>query len=117
MAIKWANNATGTLASAITNSATSITLSAGNGALFPTISGSDYFYATLVDSSNNKEIVKVTGVVGNVLTIVRGHDSSTAKSHVAGSKVRHMAIAEDFRNAAPAAATAPAAPAATPAKK
>jgi hypothetical protein len=49
-----------------------------------------------------EEIVDVTypSVPGsNTLTIVRGIDSSTAISHSAGAKVRHMAIGRDFRDA------------------
>ena len=44
----------------ITNSATSITLASGQGARFPTLSTDDYFYATLIDTVNNLEIVKCT---------------------------------------------------------
>lgn len=68
------------------------------------INTTDDFIVVIEPDTSNEEILKVTGVSGSVVTIVRGHDSSTAKTHTAGSKVRHMAIAEDFRNAAPAAA-------------
>ena len=60
MGIKFTNNAFGTLNAGITNSATSITLASGQGARFPTLSTDDYFYATLIDTSNNLEIVKCT---------------------------------------------------------
>jgi hypothetical protein len=49
-----------------------------------------------------EEIVDVTypSTPGsNTVTIVRGIDSSTAISHSAGAKVRHMAIGRDFRDA------------------
>jgi hypothetical protein len=49
-----------------------------------------------------EEIVEVTypsSSSSNTLTIVRGIDSSTAISHSAGAKVRHMAIGRDFRDA------------------
>ena len=57
MSVKFANNAVSTLASGISNSATSITVASGNGALFPSLTGSEYFYATLIDALNNLEIV------------------------------------------------------------
>ena len=57
MPLKFANNAFGTLSAGITNSATSITLASGQGARFPTLSSGDYFFATLIDTSNNLEIV------------------------------------------------------------
>lgn len=93
MAIKWTNNATGTLASSITNTATSITLTAGQGALFPAISGSDYFYATLVDSSNNIEIVKVTARVSDVFTVVRGQEGTTARAYASASRLEQRPTA------------------------
>lgn len=87
MAIKFANNASSTLASSITNSATTITLSAGGGGLFPALGASDYFYATLADSSNNLEIVKCTARSGDTLTVVRGQEGTTARAYVAGDKL------------------------------
>jgi hypothetical protein len=88
MAIKFTNNATTTLASSITASATSIPLSVGTGALFPavTTASGDYFYATLVDSSNNIEIVKVTNRATDTLTVVRGQDGTTAKAYIGGDR-------------------------------
>ena len=87
MAIKFANNATATLASGITNTQTTLSVSTGQGALFPALTGGDYFYATLVDSSNNLEVIKVTGRTGDAFTIVRGQDSTTARSFASGDKV------------------------------
>lgn len=86
MAIKWANNATTTIASGIASGATTITVAGGTGSLFPTAGGADYFYATLNDSSNNIEIVKVTGRSGDVMTVVRGQDGTTAQAFVGGDK-------------------------------
>lgn len=88
MAIKFTNNATTTLASSITASATSIPLVVGTGALFPAIAGGsgDHFYGTLVDSSNNIEIVKVTARSTDTLTVIRGQDGTTAKAYIGGDK-------------------------------
>lgn len=88
MAIKFTNNATTTLASSITASATSIPLAVGTGALFPAIAGGsgDHFYGTLVDSSNNIEIVKVTARSTDTLTVVRGQDGTTPKPYIGGDK-------------------------------
>lgn len=87
MTILFTNNASATLASALASAATSMTVSSGQGAYFPVIAGTDYFYVTLVDTSNNLEIVKVTGRASDVLTIVRAQDGTAARSFAGGDKV------------------------------
>lgn len=86
MAIKWANNATTTIASGITSGDTTITVAGASGALFPNAGSGDYFYATLNNSNNDIEIVKVTGRSGDVMTVVRGQDGTTAAAWVGGDK-------------------------------
>lgn len=81
MGIKVTNNAFGTLNAGINSSVTTIVLTAGQGARFPTLSTNDYFYATLVDTSNNLEIVKVTARSTDTLTAVRGQDGTTARAY------------------------------------
>ena len=86
MAVKFSNNAKTALSSGITSSATSITVA--DGSVFPSISGSDYFYVTLeVDSDSDlKEIVKCTARNGNTLTITRGQDGTSARTFSSGDK-------------------------------
>ena len=86
MAIKWANNATTTIASGITSGDTTITVAGASGALFPAAGSGDYFYATLNNSNNDIEIVKVTSRSGDVMTVVRGQDGTTAAAWVGGDK-------------------------------
>lgn len=86
MAVLFANNATATLASGITSGATALALTAGQGALFPTPANPDYFYTTLVDASNNIEIVKCTGRSGDNLTVVRAQQGTSARAYLAGDK-------------------------------
>jgi hypothetical protein len=83
----FSNNASATLASSISTSSTSITVSTGMGALFPTITAGTYFYATLTDSSNNLEIIKVTGRTSDSLTVVRAQEGTTARAYAAADKV------------------------------
>jgi hypothetical protein len=79
--LKVANKATGSLNSGITDSDTSLQLKAGEGAKFPSISGSEYFYAVLQTSAGAWEVVKVTAVSGDQFTtIVRNQDSSTGSA-------------------------------------
>src|SRR6267142_3540147 len=83
--IKVANNAKSVLASSITNIATSATVAAGEGDRFPVLGASEYFYATLEDSSTNKEIVKVTARTADTMTITRAQQGTTAISFAATS--------------------------------
>jgi hypothetical protein len=87
MTIKFANNASAPLASAISSTSTAVILTAGRGAAFPTLGADDYFYATLVNSSNQLEIVKVTARAGDTLTVVRGQDGTASRSYSAGDKL------------------------------
>jgi hypothetical protein len=76
--LKVENNASGSLSAGITAIATSLSLKTGEGAEFPAITGSEYFYATLQKAGGAWEIVKVTAVSGDdFTTIVRNVDSST----------------------------------------
>jgi len=86
MAIKFANNATTTLASGIVSSDTTITVAGSSGGLFPSAGSGDYFYATLVNSANDIEIVKVTARSGDVMTVVRGQDGTIALDWIGGDR-------------------------------
>jgi hypothetical protein len=87
MTVKFTNNASATLATSINTSVTSISVTAGQGAQFPSLTSGEFFYATLVDSSNNLEIVKVTARSSDTLTVVRGQDSTTPRAYIAGDKI------------------------------
>jgi hypothetical protein len=88
----------------LTTTATTITVANATnllGGINPaSITSTDNFIVVLEPETSSEEIVKVTGVSSNTLTVVRGHDGSTGKTHTSGSKVRHMGIAEDLRDAA-----------------
>jgi hypothetical protein len=100
MGIKLTNNAFGTLAAGISSSATSITLTSGQGARFPTLSAGDYFYATLIDTSNNLEIVKCTARSTDVLTVTRAQESTTARAYSTGDRIEIRLTAQTFLDAA-----------------
>ena len=94
MGIKFANSAFATLASGINSSATSITLTTGQGARFPSLSAGDYFFATLIDTSNNLEIVKCTARSTDVLTVTRGQESTTARAFSTGDRIELRVTAQ-----------------------
>jgi len=85
--VLFSNNASGALASSITSTGTTITLTTGGGAQFPAISGGNYFYATLTDSSNNLEIVKVTARATDVFTVVRAQEGTIGRAYAAADKL------------------------------
>ena len=87
MGVKYTNNAETTLASAISStSATSVTVASSS--TFPSLSGSDYFYATLeLADASAREVVKVTAVSGTTWTVVRGQDDTTARTFAVDDKV------------------------------
>lgn len=84
MAIKFSNNAKTTVSSAVSTTDTSI--SVADASDFPTLGAGDYTYATLAELSTpaNLEIVKVTAISGNTLTVVRAQQSTTARSFSSG---------------------------------
>lgn len=96
------NNAYGVLAANIASGATSLTLQTGNGARFPVASsgffGVGTFWATLVDASNNIEIVKCTTHVANsdTFTISRAQQSTSARAFVAGDRFEMRITKEHF---------------------
>ena len=82
--ILYSNNASTTLASGISNSATTIVVATGTGSLFPTISSvDDYFNVTLADSAKHIEIVTVTARTGDTFTVMRGMENTTARAWLA----------------------------------
>ena len=88
----------------LTNSATSHTFTAAltyaNGVTVPTLSGSDYFLLTILDSSGNlSEVVKVTAYnsATAAATLVRGQEGTSGVSHSSGDKVTIAAYATDFK--------------------
>jgi hypothetical protein len=100
MAIKFTNNATSTLASGIASGDLSLTVASGQGALFPTLGGGDYFYCTLSNVANTIEIVKVTARSTDTFTIVRAQDNTTASAFVTGDKVELRLVSAVLNNTA-----------------
>jgi hypothetical protein len=78
MGVKVTNNATTTITADLSSTALSLTVAAGTGVLFPVLGAGDYFYATLVNTSGNFEVVKVTARTDDVMTIVRAQEGTLA---------------------------------------
>jgi hypothetical protein len=93
MTVLFSNNASAPIAASITTSDVTITVSSGQGSEFPSPGTGQWFYATLVDSSNNLEIVKCTSRSSDTLTVVRAQDGTSARSFAAGSLIEVRLVA------------------------
>ena len=93
-----------TLASALTNIATSMVVTSGGGA--PLIQGSgfangDIFTIAIDPDTQNEEICYITASSGDTFTITRGEAGSSAIAHLSGATVKHVLTSADldfFRN-------------------
>lgn len=95
MSMKFKNNAGSKLAGVLTSDATTITVLTGTGANFPSISSDkDYFHATIVGDNGDMEIVRVTAVSGDTLTVIRAQEDTTAKEWPAGTRIENRITAE-----------------------
>ena len=89
-----------TLAAGVNSSATSITVAAGTGSALMggvTLAAGnvDSFGVALDYDTINEEVVWVTGVSGDVLTVVRAQAGTTAIAHTAGASVKHVLTGDD----------------------
>jgi len=94
--VKFSNNAKTTLSASVSTSATSVSVASSSG--FPSLSGGDYFYATMVQQSDDTalEIVKVTAVSGTTWTVSRAQDNTSATAFASGDKIELRASAGVF---------------------
>ena len=87
-----ANAVDNTVASSITSSSTSVTLSSapiGYPGSYPFVVALDY-------NTASEELVLVTGASGLIFNITRGYNGSSATSHATGAVVRHVLVAQDM---------------------
>lgn len=85
----FANNASGALANEISAAVTEITLVTGQGANFPDPDTGEIFKVTIDNYlEGTREICHCTARVGDVLTIERAQEGTTAVVHPAGTLVQ-----------------------------
>lgn len=82
----FSNNASTTLAAAISNTATAVTVASGTGALFPNPAGGNHFRATFVKNGapGTYEVVDVTVQATDTFTITRAQEGTTAVNWAVG---------------------------------
>ena len=103
-----------TLATGISNSATTMTVATGTGsALMGGVTlapgNVDQFTVALDVDTQNEEIVFITNVSGDTFTIVRGQAGTSAISHTGGASVKHVLTSSDLNFYTAGVATADAA--------
>ena len=93
----FSNDASTTLQSGVSAGATTATLAAGTGALFPNPISGQAYYTTFLDAATQqtKEIVLVTARSGDTITIVRGQQNTTARGWNAGDLAAQLVTAGD----------------------
>jgi hypothetical protein len=90
-----ANNAFSTLSIAVSSAGqATLTLQSGHGARFPSPASPDTFQLTL-DDGTNVEIVTVIQRAGDVLTVLRGQERTTAQSSFAIGTLAELRLTED----------------------
>lgn len=90
-----------TLASTISNSATSMTVATGTGtALLGGVTlaagNVDQFTVAIDPDTANEEIVFITGAATDTFTIVRARAGTSGVSHSAGATVKHVLTSDDL---------------------
>lgn len=90
-----------TLASGISNSATTMTVATGTGSALlggVTLAAGnvDQFTVALDPDTQNEEIVFITAVSSDTFTIVRGRAGTSAISHSGGATVKHVLTSDDL---------------------
>lgn len=96
--LQFSDDAISTLAAGITASSPSLQVTAGGGALFPTLTGSQAFVATLIKAGSPtiKEVIFVTGRSGDSFTSI--FRSATPLSWNAGDTVALLPTARTLYN-------------------
>lgn len=87
MAVLLTNNAASKLASSLTASATTLSVSSGEGAKFPNPTGGNWAPITLIKANGTLEIVRCTARSGDALTIVRAQEGTAAMAFAVGDRV------------------------------
>lgn len=95
MAVQLKNNATSLIPAALSSTATTLTITTGDGAKFPTLSTGDYFQLTITDVAGNYEIVKVTARADDTMTIVRAQSGTLAVPFPAYSRAELRVTVEN----------------------
>lgn len=86
MAVVLTNNAVSRLAASLSTSSTALSVTVGEGGKFPSPSVGTWFPLTLIKASGAVEILRCTARSGDVFTVVRAQESTSAQSFSVGDR-------------------------------
>jgi hypothetical protein len=98
MGLKLTNNAAALVPGAISSNATTVTVEAGKGALFPILGTGDYFFATLQSVTGAYEVVQVTARADDIMTVVRGQEGTLGIPFPANSRLELRVTVENVKS-------------------
>jgi hypothetical protein len=99
MGVQLKNNVNSLIVGSLSASATSVVVTTGSGANFPSLGAGDYFYATIIASTGVFEIVKCTTRVNDVLTVTRAQEGTLAIPFPDGSRIDLRVTAQSVLDA------------------
>lgn len=100
------NNAVSRLASSLSSGATTLSVTTGEGAKFPSPSAGQWFPLTIIKSSGALEILRCSARSGDVFTVTRAQEGTAAQAFSAGDRVEIRVTAAVFTELASNTATA-----------
>lgn len=96
MGLVLKNNAVSRLASSLAVGDTTLPVTASEGSRFPALNPGDWFPVTVLRSDGTLEIMRCTARSGDLLTVARAQESTTAKTFNAGDRVELRLTAATF---------------------
>jgi hypothetical protein len=100
MTVQFSNNAVSLSINTLGLSDTVLAINVADAAKFPSLGAGQWFPLTLINASSEMEIVRCTARAGNLLTIARQQEGTTARNFPIGSIVNlrvTKALLEDLR--------------------
>ena len=87
MGLKLKNNAASSLAASIAAGETLVRVLAGHGARFPVLNTGDWYPVAVQNAAGAIEYMRAVGRAGDVMTVIRGRESSVALDFEAGDVI------------------------------
>lgn len=90
----YGNNAKSTTLVSVGSSDTVFSVQAGQGSRFPAITASNQYFLVTLESAGVIEVCRVTAISGDLLTVVRGQENTSAVAFPLGTQVQ-MRVTRD----------------------